>query len=106
LQGTGRGGRPLTELFDLATRNQPSLVLFEDLDRLYSPGASRRDENRTGITLQHLLNAIDGVGSREGVIVVATANDVATLDPALTQRPGRFDRVVSDRQIWRCAWAI
>jgi len=38
---------------------------------------------------------MDGVGEREGVIVVATANDVSALDPALSQRPGRFDRVVS-----------
>jgi ATP-dependent Zn protease len=49
----------------------------------------------TRITLQHLFNAMDGVGEREGVIVVATANDVSALDPALSQRPGRFDRVVS-----------
>src|SRR5262249_43003327 len=84
----------LTDLFEVASRNQPSLVLFEDLDRLYAPSAWRHDDNRTRITLQHLLNAIDGVGTREGVIVVATANDVGSLDPALTQRPGRFDRVI------------
>jgi len=84
----------LTQLFDVATRNEPSLVIFEDLDRLYGPSASREDENRTRITLQHLFNVMDGVGEREGVIVVATANDVSVLDPALSQRPGRFDRVV------------
>jgi hypothetical protein len=88
------GNGALTLLFELASRNQPSLVILEDLDRLYPLGTSRVEENRTGITLQHLFNALDGVGSRDGVIVVATANDVSALPPALAQRRGRFDHVV------------
>jgi len=37
------------------------------------------------------------VGSQDGVIVVATANDPTCLDPAILKRPGRFDRVVQFR---------
>ena len=36
-----------------------------------------------------------GVASGEGIVVVATANGPAALDPAILRRPGRFDRVVN-----------
>jgi ATP-dependent 26S proteasome regulatory subunit len=88
----------LTKLFKSAADNAPALIVFEDLDRLYGrrKEEAQRDvnDNYTHITLQHLLNCLDGVGTRDGVIVVATANDVAALDPALLSRPGRFDRTV------------
>jgi ATP-dependent 26S proteasome regulatory subunit len=44
-----------------------------------------------------LLNCLDGVGTQDGVIVVATANDPTCLDPAILKRPGRFERVVQFR---------
>jgi ATP-dependent 26S proteasome regulatory subunit len=46
------------------------------------------------VSFQTLLNCLDGVGTQEAVIVVATANDPTCLDPAILKRPGRFDRVV------------
>jgi ATP-dependent 26S proteasome regulatory subunit len=49
------------------------------------------------VSFQTLLNCLDGVGSQDGVIVVATANDPTCLDPAILKRPGRFDRVVQFR---------
>ena len=49
------------------------------------------------MSFQTLLNCLDGVGSQDGVIVVATANDPTCLDPAILKRPGRFDRVVQFR---------
>ena len=85
----------LTTVFEEAGRCAPSLVLFEDLDRLY--GQTIRGDNRTRITLQHLLNCLDGLAQPEGVIVVATANDATALDAAILRRPGRFDRVVPFR---------
>lgn len=83
----------LTELFEAASHAAPSLVIFEDMERLY--GNQDEGQNRTRITLQHLLNCLDGLGSKDGTIVVATANHVESLDPAILRRPGRFDRVVS-----------
>jgi ATP-dependent 26S proteasome regulatory subunit len=47
------------------------------------------------VSLQSLLNCLDGVASGEGIVVVATANGPAALDPAILRRPGRFDRVVN-----------
>lgn len=89
------GNEALTLLFEEASRSAPALVVFEDLDRLYrKTGAG---DNRTRITLQHLLNCLDGLVEHEGVIVVATANDTTALDPAILRRPGRFDRTVPFR---------
>jgi len=67
------------------------LVIIEDLDRLFGREGpiDRRDQeadNRTAITLPHLLNCLDGLYSGEGVIVVATANRVRDLEPALRRR--------------------
>ena len=44
-----------------------------------------------------MLNCLDGVGTQDGVIVVATANEPTCLDAAILKRPGRFDRVVQFR---------
>lgn len=89
------GNEALTMLFQEASRCAPALVVFEDLDRLY--GKTDMGDNRTKVTLQHLLNCLDGLVEHEGVIVVATANDPTVLDPAILRRPGRFDRTVPFR---------
>jgi hypothetical protein len=88
------GNAALTELFEAAGHTAPALVILEDLDRLYAADAS---DNRTGITLQHVLGCLDGIASQDGVIVVATANEPRHLDPAILRRPGRFDRVIGCR---------
>jgi SpoVK/Ycf46/Vps4 family AAA+-type ATPase len=82
-------------LFEKAAANTPALVILEDLDRAF-PTEGKRTQERT-VSFQTLLNCLDGVGSQDGVIVVATANDPTCLDPAILKRPGRFDRVVQFR---------
>jgi hypothetical protein len=79
-------------LFEEASENTPALIILEDIDRAF-PTEGKRTPDKT-VTFQTLLNCLDGVGTRDGVIVVATANDPTKLDPAVLQRPGRFDRVV------------
>lgn len=85
----------LSGFFEMASQNAPSLVIFEDLDRAFIDDGDR--EKRPRITLQHFLNCLDGVGTQDGLIVVATANDPSMLDAAILKRPGRFDRVVGFR---------
>jgi hypothetical protein len=80
----------VSRLFNEAADNAPGLIILEDLDRLFGRSPSERAAK---VSLQHLLNCLDGVGNRNGVIVVATANDPSLLDPAILKRPGRFDRV-------------
>ncbi|KAI5788971.1 hypothetical protein DFH27DRAFT_216771 [Peziza echinospora] len=51
---------------------------------------STRRAKDEGVTLSGLLNAIDGVASHEGRILIMTTNHREQLDPALI-RPGRVD---------------
>jgi hypothetical protein len=85
----------VVRLFEKAAENTPALIILEDLDRAF-PTEGKRTQERT-VSFQTLLNCLDGVGTQDGVIVVATANDPTCLDPAILKRPGRFDRVVQFR---------
>lgn len=51
------------------------------------------DDNKQGISLSGLLNAIDGVATHEGRVLVMTTNHPEKLDDALI-RPGRVDMQV------------
>ncbi|KAM3547732.1 hypothetical protein ARSEF4850_009838 [Beauveria asiatica] len=73
------------------------VLLLEDIDAIES--AKTRENSDAGsstsssVTLSALLNAIDGVGSVEGRILIMTTNHANRLDPAVT-RPGRVDKKV------------
>ena len=71
------------------------MIVIEDLDRAFPTEGKRTRERAT--SFQCLLNCLDGLGTQDGVIVVATANDPTCLDAAILKRPGRFDRVVQFR---------
>lgn len=82
----------------LSIAPEQSVILLEDVDAAFT---SREDNERTRtaydglsrLTLSGLLNALDGVASSEGRIVVMTTNYRERLDPALV-RPGRVDMKV------------
>src|SRR5271155_3628762 len=82
----------LERMFQIAASHAPALIVLEDIDRAFPQVPSQVAP--TKVSLSHLLNCLDGLGTQEGVVVVATANDPTALDPAILQRPGRFDRVV------------
>jgi mitochondrial chaperone BCS1 len=65
-----------------------SLLLLEDIDAVFT-GRNRIDQS-SKVTFTGLLNALDGVASRDGLIVFMTTNHKERLDPALI-RPGRAD---------------
>jgi mitochondrial chaperone BCS1 len=82
-----------------------SVILFEDIDCMKSGDArakgeekvnesqakaSTTKEDRNGVTLSGLLNAIDGFSAPDNVLFVMTSNQFDALDPALL-RPGRID---------------
>jgi chaperone BCS1 len=82
----------LTSLFQTAALSAPAIIVLEDIDRYFDQ--KQEDGPEAKVSLQHLLNCLDGATTQDGVIVVATANNPQTLDPAILRRPGRFDRVV------------
>ncbi|TLD18777.1 P-loop containing nucleoside triphosphate hydrolase protein [Venturia nashicola] len=57
-------------------------------------GTMMDGESKSGISLSGLLNAIDGVASHEGRVLVMTTNHPEKLDPALL-RPGRVDMQIA-----------
>lgn len=65
---------------------EKTLLLMEDIDCAF-----KAREDGKGLTFSGLLNAIDGVASSEGRLIVMTTNHPEKIDPALI-RPGRVDR--------------
>ena len=68
-------------VFERARKTTPSIIVLEDLDSLID------DENRA-----FFLNELDGFAANTGVVVLATTNHPEKLDPAILDRPSRFDR--------------
>lgn len=69
------------EVFARARQTAPCVLVLEDLDSLVD------DENRS-----LFLNELDGFAENTGVVVLATTNHPERLDPAILDRPSRFDR--------------
>ncbi len=68
-----------------------ALLLIEDIDCAFKDW--RNTPAASGVTLSGLLNALDGVSSRDGRVLFLTTNHPERLDPALL-RPGRVDRKI------------
>jgi hypothetical protein len=83
----------LQTMFERAAESAPSMVVMEDIDRAFPKDQS--SGTKSHVSLQQLLNCLDGISTQDGVVVVATANEPTALDPAILRRPGRFDRVVA-----------
>lgn len=69
-----------------------SVILLEDIDAIFVDRDSVQSAQTQGknVTFSGLLNALDGVRSQEGRILMMTTNHREKLDPALL-RPGRAD---------------
>lgn len=78
------------KLSQLLTQILPnSILLIEDIDA-YFHGRERKESLRNQITFSGILNALDGVSSDQGRVVIITTNCPDNLDEALI-RPGRID---------------
>lgn len=73
----------------LARVPERSILLLEDVDCAFTQ-RKRSGGKSGGVTFSGLLNAIDGVASVDGRILIMTTNHMDRLDPALI-RPGRAD---------------
>lgn len=69
-------------IFRRARKLAPCVLAFEDIDGFVA------EHNRTVF-----LNEMDGFGSNEGLLIVASSNHPGKIDEALLKRPSRFDRV-------------
>ena len=89
----GSSERNLRSVFEVARRNRPCVLFFDEVDALghkrtqlrVSGGAMR------GVVNQFLTELDGATNDNEGVFVLAATNHPWDIDPALL-RPGRFDR--------------
>jgi cell division protease FtsH len=86
------GNSNVADIFDMARNLSPSLIIMEDMDLITGSRNNPFAREETG-ALGELLNQMDGLTKNENVVIVATTNKVNSLDEALSDRPGRFDRV-------------
>ncbi|HKQ21386.1 MAG TPA: ATP-binding protein [Nitrososphaeraceae archaeon] len=78
----GANDDAVREAFSYAEEQSPSLLYFEDLDSLLEKS----------VDISSFLNLMDGISTKNGLLVIATANDVKKLKSNITDRPSRFDR--------------
>ena len=72
---------------------QQSLILIEDVDAIFTERKKSEKDNQNTMTFSGFLNALDGVRSQEGRLLIMTTNHRDQLDPALL-RPGRVDQML------------
>ncbi|KAL0902773.1 hypothetical protein ABMA27_000575 [Loxostege sticticalis] len=92
----GLGAARVRDLFKEAAARAPCIIYIDEMDAVgrarssgaasWGPGGGEGEQ-----TLNQLLVEMDGMKSREGVVVLASTNRADVLDKALL-RPGRFDR--------------
>jgi cell division protease FtsH len=91
----GVGAARVRSMFEELKKNAPSILFIDEIDavgRHRGAGLGGGNDEREQ-TLNQILVEMDGMGGRDGVIVLAATNRPDVLDPALL-RPGRFDRQV------------
>jgi SpoVK/Ycf46/Vps4 family AAA+-type ATPase len=89
----GSSENKLHELFELARRQAPCVIFFDEIDAL---GASRTDMRTSAskMLINQFLSELDGVQSNnDGLLVLGATNAPWHLDTAF-RRPGRFDRII------------
>lgn len=88
LQAPGMNDSMLMSLLTSVSNN--SVILMEDVDCAFDKERKKKDDTSEKLTFSGLLNALDGVGGKDGRIIFMTTNHKEKLDPALI-RPGRID---------------
>ena len=91
----GVGASRVRDLFKRAKKTSPCIVFVDEIDavgRQRGAGLGGSHDEREQ-TLNQILVEMDGMETKNNVIVMAATNRPDILDPALL-RPGRFDRRV------------
>ncbi|HSI62445.1 MAG TPA: ATP-binding protein, partial [Candidatus Saccharimonadia bacterium] len=89
----GNSEKNMHEVFELARKNAPCILFFDEVDAL---AADRRDLRQSAgrNLINQFLSEMDGADSQnEGVLILGATNAPWHIDPAF-RRPGRFDRTL------------
>jgi transitional endoplasmic reticulum ATPase len=88
----GESEKQIREIFEEANKNSPSIVFIDEIDSIAPKRGEGTDQTEKRIVAQ-LLTLMDGLKSRENLVVIAATNRPDDIDEAL-RRPGRFDREI------------
>jgi len=77
----------VTAMFEAARSLAPCIIFIEDMDLF---GGDRNTLGRDSSVLNEFLAQLDGAQANSGIVVMASTNDIASMDEALVNRPGRF----------------
>ena len=88
----GESERMINEVFSIAAKSdEKTIIFFDEIDAI-APGRDKAHE-ATQKVVATILERMDGMSSKDNVMVVASTNRLDGVDSALT-RAGRFDRWV------------
>uniref|UniRef100_A0A1I8PDJ0 AAA+ ATPase domain-containing protein n=1 Tax=Stomoxys calcitrans TaxID=35570 RepID=A0A1I8PDJ0_STOCA len=92
----GLGAARVRDLFKEGKKRSPCIIYIDEIDaigrqRSGNEGFNQGSSGESEQTLNQLLVEMDGMASKEGVLMLASTNRADVLDKALL-RPGRFDR--------------
>jgi len=82
----------LTALRGCNNTKKFALIVIEDIDCIFT-NRKDHDSARNHLTLQGILNCLDGFNSKEGLVIIMTTNRPEDLDEALT-RTRRIDHMI------------
>ena len=79
----------LIATFTVAKSHAPSIIYIDEIDKLVNSRYLDKEDIRT--VTQYLLTELDGLGSKSGVLLIASTNHYGVLPDSLT-RSGRMDK--------------
>ncbi|KAI8646361.1 P-loop containing nucleoside triphosphate hydrolase protein [Parasitella parasitica] len=92
----GETENKLRKLFATAKRIAPCIVFLDEMDAIGTKRGFNMGDSSGGVNervLSTLLNEMDGVEGRQGVVVIGCTNRPDQIDDAIL-RPGRLDQLV------------
>jgi len=88
----GESESNLRKAFEEASKNSPAIIFIDEIDSI-APKREKTNGEVERRVVSQLLTLMDGLKSRDNVVVMAATNRPNSIDPAL-RRFGRFDREV------------
>lgn len=89
----GNSEKNLHQIFEMARRNAPSVLFFDEVDALASDRKDLRQSAGRTVINQFLSEMDGGSNVNDGVLILGATNAPWHIDGAF-RRPGRFDRTI------------
>ncbi len=89
----GESEKAVRMIFKKAKQVSPCIVFLDEIDAIAHRRGSDSDSGVSERVVNQLLTSMDGLETREGVVVIGATNRPDMVDPALL-RTGRFDRLL------------